>query len=89
MSNIENTTITCEFTNQLDNSNKSCIVTYSRCGQQLSEMAQGSSTPEEPNSIQVELDLPGQAIMYCYIVTASNDTFTVFIEGNLTTARGE
>ena len=83
-SNIENTTrltVTCEFTNQLDSSNKSCNVAYGLCGQQLSEMAQGVSSSEEPNIARVVLDLSDAATMYCFSVTASNDTFTASIDG--------
>ena len=83
-SNIENTirlTVTCEFTNQLKSSNKSCNITYGLCGQQLSEMAQGVSSSEEPNIVRVVLDLSDAATIYCFSVTASNDTFTASIDG--------
>ena len=91
-SNIESTTrptITCEFTNQLDSSNKSCNVSYGLCGQQLSRTAQGSSSPEEPNIIRVELDLSDPAAMYCYTVSASNDTFTAVVDSNSPTMATE
>ena len=81
--------ITCEFTNQLDSSNKSCNVSYGLCGQQLTNTAQGSSSPEEPNIVRVELDLSDSAAMYCYIVTASSDTFTAVVDGSSPTVTTE
>ena len=84
MSTIENTTtliVTCQFTNQLDSSNKSCDVLYGLCERQsVSGTAQGVSSPDQPTIARVVLDFDDSADMYCFNVMASNGTFTAFIE---------
>ena len=84
MSTIENTTrliVTCQFTNQLDSSNKSCDVLYGLCERQsVSGTAQGVSSPDQPNIARVVLNFDDSADMYCFNVMASNGTFTAFIE---------
>ena len=87
-SNVESSTLTCNFTNELDRSRKSCNVTYGQCGQQPSQSAQGGVSSEETNIVRVQLDLSDTAT-YCYAVRARNGTYTVFVEGNLTTTGSE
>ena len=73
-------TISCVFLNQSDASDKQCCVTYQLCNK------------NEPQNDQVcnedfnELKLSGHSGQsFCYTVTASNDTYTVKVEGNFTT----
>ena len=85
-SNIENTTrltVTCEFTDPLDSSNKSCDITYSLCGQQSTRTEEGVFNPGNPNIARVVVDFSGPADMYCFNVMASNDTFRVIFDGSM------
>jgi hypothetical protein len=78
------TSISCVFLNQSDTSEKTCCVTYGSCDQR-----EPGSTPayncsrDSPYNIQLEAaDHSSQR--YCYIVTASNDTHSVKVEGTFT-----
>ena len=45
--------------------------------------AEGVFSPSEPNTVRVVVDFSGPADMYCFDVTASNDTFTVTFDGSM------
>ena len=58
---------------------ESCNITYGLCGKPLTQHAQGSPTSDS-NELRIPLKVEE---MYCYIVTASNGTSTVFVMGSL------
>ena len=71
-------TITCDFLDETDTSIKSCSVVYGQqCDQMLVPGPQQSSTLEAPNSITLKVDSEN---FNCYVVTASNDSFTIIEE---------
>ena len=72
-------TIICTF-NQQDISIKSCNVTYGQCGQQQSQSAYNVGSETQLTLDDLELS---DGVNYCYTVTASNNTVTVFIEGSI------
>ena len=76
--NSADSTISCTFLNPMDTSIKSCRVTYGPCGQEPTQSVQKFSSVELPNNIALTIMPRGT---YCYTVTASNDNFTVSIEG--------
>lgn len=75
-------TISCIFLNPSDTSEKTCCVTHGKCDKNGPENVQECKT-NSPYSIQLEV--PGHSNQrYCYTVTASNDTYTVKVEGTFT-----
>ena len=75
-------TITCTFENKLDISPKSCSVKYGTCDEEM-YFAQGNTT-DGPIILKL---ISSARDLNCYIVTASNDTLTVMVKGNLVTHR--
>ena len=69
----------CTFTEQSGSqNNKSCDITYGPCGQQLTVTVRGRST----SASTVTIDFPElQSGDYCYIIRASNSTYTVQVQG--------
>ena len=65
----------------MDTSIKSCNVTYGPCGQGQTQSVHGSSTSASPNTVTLEIIVPHDS--YCYTVTASNDSFTVAVDGRI------
>ena len=81
-------TISCVFLNQSDNSEKSCCITYGLCESLTSqERPENAQTDCSKDSLyNIELELSGSSSQtYCYIVIASNVTHIVKVEGNFTT----
>ena len=81
----ESTRIFCIFLNsepenQLGQSEKSCMVVYRLCEQQnmTSQVSIGNSV----NISTVVIDLPVnfQSNAYCYVINASNGSFSVLVE---------
>ena len=81
----ESTRIVCIFPssepeNQLDQSEKFCMVAYRLCEQQnmTSQVSIGNSV----NISTVVIDLPVnfQLNAYCYVINTSNGSFTVHVE---------
>lgn len=72
-------TIICSFQNPLDASNKSCSVQYGRCDQMFTQTV---SVDTSSNNVSLKLSLSDGA-SYCYIVTASNDSYVVIVEGRI------
>ena len=73
-------TISCAFQNQSDTSDKKCCVTHQLCDQQESQKFNKCNN-DSPYNIQLKA-LSHSSQRYCYTVTASNDTYTVKVEGN-------
>ena len=75
-------TISCVFLSPSDASEKTCCVTYQLCDQ----FESGNKSTEVCNNdfpYRIELDASSHlGPMYCYTVTASNDTYIVKVEGN-------
>lgn len=72
-------TLSCIFLNQQDNSTKVCKIKYGLCQQGLSKFYEETTTTE---MAVLKLQL-GSGRTYCYQVEASNRTYTVLIEGTL------
>ena len=73
----------CTFQDRQDTSQKSCSIRYGPCRGKLSDTAETTSANESPGIILLMLNpqLIGQT--FCYIVTASNTTYTVIVEGQV------
>ena len=84
----ETNSIYCTFLNSQDNSDKSCNVSYSSCGDQLVQTAMGIANTERPNFVEISLELTALHA-YCYVVAASNGTFKVLIEGRIMIREGD
>ena len=79
--------ILCTFLDQQRGQNTmSCDVTYGPCRQEPTEIARGTITTTA-NTVNIAIN--PQTSEYCYVVNASNGTFTVLIEGQITTGTGE
>ena len=76
-------TLSCIFVNQQDNSTKICKIKYGLCQQGLSKSNEETTTTE---MAVLTLQL-GNGQTYCYQVEASNRTYTVLIEGSLSTGQ--
>ena len=79
----ETTTISCIFQNTSDLSPKSCSVKYGTCDQEMYTI-QGNTTDQSPFTVMLELN---SNPMNCYVVTASNDTLTLMVNGRFETHR--
>ena len=71
----------CIFLDKQDNSEKFCSVLYGPSSQQLTSSGQGSS---DTFTVILTLNFEDQKqTNYQYVITASNGTFTVQVEGSL------
>ena len=72
-------TIICTFLSRQDNSEKFCNISlYADCNynQKIpSKIVEGISDPDEASIVRIQLN----EITQCYIVEASNSTFTIFV----------
>ena len=75
-------TITCDFLDEMDISIKSCSVMYGQCDQMLVHGSQQNGTA---NSITLRVP----ETFECYKVRASNDTFTIIVEGRMSMNTGK
>ena len=76
-------TFSCRFLNEFDTSQKSCSVQYGNCDEGLSMMTPVNSSFSRSISLKLnQTSLSGDA-SYCYIVTATNESYTARIEGIL------
>ena len=73
------TRIVCEFRNQVRRNNKLCTIIYGECQKPLIMTIRGNTTNDSPNTVRLELHSYLQN--YCYIINATNGTYTVLIEG--------
>lgn len=79
--NPSTTKITCYFLNKQDDSDKNCSIMYGLNPWQLSSKTNKSST----TTIELVLEksqCPGQLTCH-YVITASNGSYTVRVEGTL------
>ena len=72
-------TITCTFLNKFDTSENMCKIQYGVCGQNQMEMTSASDTSD---SVTIKLSILNSA-SYCYTLTASNDSNTVIVKGQI------
>ena len=79
-------TISCTFENRLDSSPKSCSVKYGTCGQEM-YTTQGNTIDEF--IIRLKLNSSIASLMNCYVVTASNGTYDIMVNGSLNLAMRE
>ena len=78
-----NFTIMCIFLDKRDDSERSCEVLYGPNLQQLTSTSQGSSR-SDISTVTLMLSFEDQKQSdYQYVITASNGTFTVQVEGSL------
>ena len=74
-------TISCTFVNVSDTSEKTCCVSHRLCDQNQPDNTPGPvCSIDSPYSIQLEVSRH-LTQTYCYTVTASNDTYTINVEG--------
>ena len=78
--NSATSTITCTFLNSSDNSEKICSVEYGHNNKRMTIAANSTS-----NTVTLELSLDPSNGNYWFVVTASNGTHTVMVEGNIGT----
>ena len=79
--------ILCSFlAQQRDQSTMSCDIAYGPCQQEPTEISRGTITATA-NIVNITID--PQTSEYCYVINASNGTFTVLIDGEITTSTGE
>ena len=64
----------------------SCDLAYGPCQQEPTEIARGTITATA-NVVNIAID--PQTSEYCYVVNASNKTFTILIEGQIMISSGE
>ena len=72
--------ILCSFLDQQEGQS-TCNVTYGPCQQVPTEIARGTTS-----NIAIDPQILSE---YCYMINASNGTFTVLIEGQIMTSTGE
>ena len=72
-------TISCNFLNQFDTSEKVCRIHYGVCDEIIVETTSASDTSD---SVTLKLRILNSA-SYCYSLTASNDSYTVTVEGQI------
>ena len=80
-------TVSCVFLNQSDTSEKTCCVTHRLCDQKILENTLRCNKDSTYNNV-IELEVYfghlSTSQKYCYAVIASNDTYTVKVEGTFT-----
>ena len=68
------------------NINSTCSIRYGACQREFSQDAQGSTTAEFPDRVVIHnIKSNGSD---CYAVRASNNTYTVIVEGSFNTGSG-
>ena len=75
-------TLTCTFLDQPEDvaSSRSCRVQYGDCLSKLTGLSNDTTTA---NDIVLNLQLSGSGQEYCYLVTASNGSNVVMVEGRI------
>ena len=77
---------TCEFTNKQDASEKTCSITLYRtedCEQRQTLMLTAQVVSTDSQLTLVPNDLESDTTIYCYVASASNDTFNVNVTGTI------
>ena len=77
-------TISCVFLNNRNIIEQSCSIKYGKCNQKLVLTASDNSTLESPNRVTLQVESDGSD---CYVIRASNGTFTVIIEGQFSSGK--
>ena len=77
--NSDTSTLMCIFLNELDISPKSCSITYGQCDTEMKQ----STRIEDSNGTILTLTLQELAPPTCFIVMASNSTFSVSVDGSI------
>ena len=83
-----NTSISCTFLNKADSSPKSCSVLYGTCGQEM-DTIQGNAIDGSPFMIIIQLNSSIVRSTDCYIVTASNGTYEIVVNGSISLPMSE
>ena len=88
---LQSSAIICKFINRQPNNLKLCSVVYGSgdtCDN-LSNYGLGSDTTFTSESVIIHLPVLSQStrMIYCYVVTASNDTFTAMFTGTFSTGK--
>ena len=79
-------TISCTFVNELNSSQKSCHVEYGMCDKVMNfKFAQNSTTDSSLSTVTLKLNITAMNSNTCYVVTATNGTFTVIVNGSFGT----
>ena len=78
--NSADSTITCTFLNKMDNTTKSCSVRYGPCDN-VNKTINDDGHRKLPNTVVLQVTNPNSS--FCYVVTASNGSFTLVVEGRL------
>ena len=86
---VDASTISCVFvdnTHRSESTNYTCSVRYGQCGMEMNQATQENTTTDSSNRILLKLvtTLSG---CYMYVVTASNATHRVMVEGEFHTGR--
>ena len=58
-----------------------CRIKYGQCGKELSMSKKGYTLAELPSTVRIDLR-PNLQQQDCYTITASHDTYTVFLKGS-------
>ena len=79
-----NTTFTCTFLNKSDSSPKLCSVTYGTCGKEMYSI-QGNTREGSPSVIIINVNSSDirSTESDCYIITASNGTYEIVVNGSI------
>lgn len=77
-----NTSFSCTFLNKSDSSPKSCSVMYGICGQEMSTI-QGNAIEGSLFTIAIKLNSSIVRSTDCYIITASNGTYEIMLNGSI------
>ena len=63
---------------------KSCSIKYGLCQQQLTLFTQANATGTESTiTLHLNIDKNQKLMLFCYVITASNSTSSVVVEGRL------
>ena len=76
------TRIVCSFSELTGTQNKSCVIMYGSCGQQLTMTVEGRSQSNSAGTVVINLPVTQTpSSSYCYIISTSNSTHTVKVQG--------
>ena len=80
----ENNTISCTFRSRPDTTESSCSLIYGPCDGSLSYSVPESRPIGLSGTILLKLDSKFADQMFCYAITATSDTESVILEGQVT-----
>lgn len=73
--------IVCTFPGLTSNQSKSCEILYGECGQDFLMISRGISSSVNGSNVIIQYFLQPSESDYCYIIRASNGSFTVQTNG--------